>query len=59
MTNERDAIDMSERAITLRIRQVEQLRRLCVGLARAGTAIGREAPAEPSGAPGTHPPRAS
>jgi hypothetical protein len=30
------SIDYSERAITMRIRQVSQLRRLCLSLGRAG-----------------------
>ena len=31
----RNPIDYSERAVTLRIRQVSQLRKLCLSLARA------------------------
>ena len=51
------AVDMSAKAVTVRLRSASQLRRLCVLLGRAGTTLrGRDDRSADSHGPGLHPP---
>lgn len=46
------SVDYTEAAVTERIRQVSQLRKLCLSLGRAKP-IAKEQPAQPPSTPGT------